>query len=164
MLPHLVIEDSDGIKYADYNSLIPLLVLAVNELNVKVTQLTARLDALEEHAGDGEEVPSEEGLRSDSGDVDPDGIDSLFNPALYQNIPNPFSADTHIRYCLPESVVQADLYIYDMQGHQIKRIRVEGRGESTVTIHGSELQAGMYIYALIADGQEIDSKRMILTK
>ena len=59
---------------------------------------------------------------------------------------------------------QADLYIYDMQGKQVKRITVSDRGESAVTLHGSELQAGMYIYALIADGQEVDSKRMILTK
>jgi hypothetical protein len=31
-------------------------------------------------------------------------------------------------------------------------------------IYASELAAGMYLYALIADGQEVDTKRMILTK
>ena len=77
---------------------------------------------------------------------------------------NGIPADTQIRYSLPESVRQADLYVYDLQGKQVKHIVVSDRGQSSVTIHGSELQAGMYIYALIADGQEVASKRMILTK
>jgi len=33
-----------------------------------------------------------------------------------------------------------------------------------IMIHGHELPAGMYLYALIADGTVIDTKRMILTK
>lgn len=56
------------------------------------------------------------------------------------------------------------MYIYDMQGTQIRRIEIVDRGKSCVTLQGSELSAGMYIYSLIADGKEIDSKRMILTK
>ena len=83
---------------------------------------------------------------------------------LYQNQPNPFSSETVIRCSLPESVAQATIYVYDMQGKQIKSVKVSGRGETSATISGSELEAGMYIYALIADGREIDSKRMILTK
>ena len=156
VLPQLVIEDNDGIKYVDYNSIVSLLVVAVNELKGQVDALTSQLDGSAPVAHAPAQTPQTSGT---------DGIaDGLAVPALYQNIPNPFTADTHIRYSLPESVVQADLYVYDMQGHQIKRITVSDRGESTVTIHGSELQAGMYIYALIADGQEVDSKRMILTK
>ena len=36
--------------------------------------------------------------------------------------------------------------------------------QNSVTIQGSSLQRGMYLYSLIADGQEVDTKRMILTK
>lgn len=60
--------------------------------------------------------------------------------------------------------MQADIYIYNMQGSQIRKIEITDRGESSIILQGSELSAGMYIYALIADGKEIDSKRMILTK
>ena len=56
------------------------------------------------------------------------------------------------------------MYIYDMQGSQIKNISDLVKGEGAVTIEGHELSAGMYIYTLIADGKEIDTKRMILTK
>jgi hypothetical protein len=34
----------------------------------------------------------------------------------------------------------------------------------TQIISGSEFSAGIYLYALIADGKEIDMKRMILTE
>ena len=154
VLPQLVIEDTGGIRYVDYTSIVSLLVVAVNELKAQVEDLQG-----------GAAPASYAPARAPQQTTDLDDVaGSLTAPALYQNIPNPFTADTHIRYCLPESVQQADLFIYDMQGHQIKRIAVTGRSESAVTIHGSELQAGMYIYALIADGQEIDSKRMILTK
>ena len=36
--------------------------------------------------------------------------------------------------------------------------------DGTVTIEGGSLDAGMYLYSLIADGKVIDTKRMILTK
>jgi hypothetical protein len=38
------------------------------------------------------------------------------------------------------------------------------KGKGEVIIQGSELKSGLYIYSLIVDGKEIDSKRMILTR
>lgn len=35
-------------------------------------------------------------------------------------------------------------------------------GNGSITISGSELEAGMYIYTLAIGGVEVDSKRMIL--
>jgi len=157
VLPQLVIEDTDGIRYVDYNSIVSLLVVAVNELKGQVDALTAQLD------GTAPALYAPARAPQPATGLD-DVAAGLAVPALHQNIPNPFSADTHIRCTLPESVVQADLYVYDLQGHQVKRIAVEQRGDTSVTIAGSELQAGMYIYTLIADGREVDSKRMILTK
>ena len=45
-----------------------------------------------------------------------------------------------------------------------ERLVAEGRGESQVTLTARDLKAGMYLYALVADGQLIDSRQMILTK
>ena len=151
VMPELIHTDKAGYKYVDYIGIIPLLVNAVQELQAELAAVR----------GDRQDAPARSPMHTAA---NADVADGLAVAALHQNIPNPFSADTHIRYCLPESVQQADLYVYDMQGHQVKKIAVAGRGESSVTIHGSELQAGMYIYALIADGQEVDTKRMILTK
>ena len=74
-----------------------------------------------------------------------------------------FTSDTKIRYTLSEDVVNANLYIYNMQGTQIKNISGLSGGAGVITINGRELKAGMYIYTLIADGKEVDTKRMILT-
>ena len=83
---------------------------------------------------------------------------------LEQNIPNPFSDNTRIDMYLPESVSNATLYIYNMQGKQIKTFNIQERGNTSVTINGYTLDAGMYLYTLIADGKEVDTIKMILTK
>jgi hypothetical protein len=36
-------------------------------------------------------------------------------------------------------------------------------GQGSVKIKASELKAGIYIYTLLINGQEVDTKRMILT-
>ena len=98
------------------------------------------------------------------------GINTIETPnesvvaQLFQNSPNPFNSVTTIRFTLPESVLNANIYIYDLQGKQVMCLPVDERGASQVSTNGSGLQPGMYIYTLIADNQEIDSKRMILTK
>lgn len=83
---------------------------------------------------------------------------------LYQNTPNPFSQSTEIRYDLPLETLQAVIYIYDMSGLQIASYSITELGSGSITIPAGNLQAGMYLYSLIADGQVIDTKQMILTK
>ncbi len=83
---------------------------------------------------------------------------------LYQNTPNPFSEKTEISFFLPQNVTAASLYIFNLQGSLLKDIPVKTRGKGSVLIDGAVLQPGMYIYSLIVNGQEVDSKRMVLTK
>ncbi len=65
---------------------------------------------------------------------------------------------------VPEDVGFATVMIYNLEGKQMKNIQVQDRGKVSVKISGSELSAGMYLYALIADGKVVDTKRMILTQ
>ncbi len=51
-----------------------------------------------------------------------------------------------------------------MKGTPVKSIELTNKGIGNITIDAKELKAGMYIYALIVDGQIIDSKNMILTE
>ena len=83
---------------------------------------------------------------------------------LLQNVPNPFTENTSISYNIPENSQKASLHIYDMQGSEIKNFEIKQRGEGKAIIYGSELKAGMYLYTLIIDNKEVDTKRMILTK
>lgn len=148
VLPELVVCDNSGNYGIDYISCIPLLVNAIRDLKSELDELKG--------------VGSVKKARST-------GINNVNNSEsvvakLFQNSPNPFSSITTIKCTLPESVQSAMIYIYDLQGKQVMSIPVDERGASQVTISGSALQPGMYIYALIADNQEVDSKRMILTK
>jgi len=83
---------------------------------------------------------------------------------LYQNIPNPFSSNTEIKCQLPESAKHAILYIYNLQGAELESYAITQTGINTITVYGSELPAGMYLYTLVVDNEIIDTKRMILTK
>lgn len=162
--PELVHTDKDGYMYIDYIGMIPLLVNAIGELNA---QVEAQNEQIEELKVENSEL-SQAVIYAQSpavGNNQPSQIaDDFLRNALYQNAPNPFTTSTAIAMSLRSDVSQAMLYIFDMQGALLKSIPVTDRGNVSVTIDGGELNAGMYIYSLIADGKEVASKRMILTK
>lgn len=140
LYPDLVYADGEGYLSVNYIGLIPILIEGMKEQQRQIEELKA--------------ASGTSGLESVV----------LNNSSLRQNTPNPFSSTTEIRYALSENTQKADLYIYNMQGMQIKSISNLAKGVGSVIIEGSELSAGMYIYTLIADGKEVDTKRMILTK
>ncbi len=148
--PELVYEGGDGYLSINYIELIPLLIKSIQELNGKVEEL--------------ENNANKSLIRGES-----DGTTSLAKTALattvlYQNTPNPFTENTQISCVISKDVKSAVLYIYDMNGRQIDSMPIEERGEVTLTIQGRSLDAGIYMYSLITDGQVIDTKRMVLTK
>ncbi len=146
--PDLVVEGEDGYLAVNYIEIIPLLIRSIQELNAKIEQYEQS------------DAPIH---KAQSRTTDATGIDAIVT-ALYQNEPNPFTESTVIRVDVAEGVTTADLYIYNMNGEQITEYSIVERGATSVTIDGGSLNAGMYLYALIADGQVIDTKRMILTK
>lgn len=153
VFPELVSENSYGYLSVDYLGLIPMLVEAVKTMGAKIEEQEAVIESLTAKAEGPRHAPKDAGI---------DGPAAV-KASLSQNRPNPFTSVTRIDCTLPEEVAEATLRIYDLQGKQVMSLSVEGRGNTSVTVDGSALPAGMYIYALIADGQEIDSRRMILT-
>lgn len=146
--PDLVIESQDGYLAINYLEIIPLLIRSVQELK---SELDASKGGAQKAAT--RSVEEEEAT----------AIDAIVT-TLYQNTPNPFTESTLIQCDVAEEVAKADLYIYDMNGKQITVYPIAERGATSITIEGRSFEAGMYLYALIADGQVIDTKRMILTK
>lgn len=147
MYPHLVVENEDGYLGINYMEIIPLLVSAVQELNTKL-----------EHYENA--APRKTPEYRFANDTDLDVVCNI----LYQNEPNPFSKTTYIKCDISSDVTNAVLYIYNMNGEQIEEYVVTERGKTEVAIDGGMLNPGMYLYALIADGTVVDTKRMILTK
>ena len=148
LYPDLVKESQDGYLTINYIEIIPLLIRSIQELNAKIELFEQGNAPIQ---------------KAQSRTTDATGIDAVVT-ALYQNTPNPFTESTEIRVDIAEGVTTADLYIYNMNGEQIAVYPIIERGATSVTIDGGSLSAGMYLYALIADGQVIDTKRMILTK
>ncbi|MDX2302424.1 MAG: tail fiber domain-containing protein [Microscillaceae bacterium] len=149
----MVADPQEGYLAVDYVGLIPYLIAAFQEQEQKLTEVQALR----------EEVKQLKAALASIQGANPVQNSSL-KAQLYQNTPNPFHRETEIRFHLPDGVGEATLFVYDMQGTQIQKISLTQRGTSSVRLQSGTLKAGMYLYALIADGQEVDTKRMIITE
>ncbi|MBS1774404.1 MAG: T9SS type A sorting domain-containing protein [Bacteroidetes bacterium] len=101
-------------------------------------------------------------LTSNSGksDTQAPGI----NNELYQNTPNPFGAETSIGFSIVKMQQSAYIAIYDLNGRELYRYHVTAKGKGSITVSGEKLVPGQYLYSLIVDGQEVDTKKMVVTK
>lgn len=154
-LPHVVFTDEQGIKAVNYIEVIPYLVEGMKELSDRNAELEREVEALMAQLNG--TSPSDKGAGNSLND-------NMRGAELFQNVPNPFDAETKISYFLPASIRSAQMLVFDMNGRQLRSIDIAQMGEGTISINGSEFEAGMYFYSLIADGQEVETKRMILTK
>lgn len=134
-------------------ALIPVLTEAIKELNEKVETNSGLINELQNKIKKLEDN-SISNLKSTSV--------ARIDAKLYQNAPNPFSLQTKIKFQLPVDFIEASIIIYNMQGTQIMR-KILNKNDSEVITNASELQPGMYMYSLIVDNIEIDTKKMILT-
>lgn len=129
--------DPYTIRYAEF--VVPL-VKAVQELAVIADAREREIFQLEQTLREYLEATPSDGKRSTS--------------ATFQNSSGSLSGN-EIHIALPTGIVQADLIVYSPEGKEIKDIRVDDRGDTTVKISGSEFHPGTYLYALIADGKLI---------
>jgi hypothetical protein len=86
------------------------------------------------------------------------------NPKLEQNIPNPFTQNTVIKFYIPQNAGSAVIKVYSLDGSELKSIVVSTKGFGETEISGNTLSAGTYTYMLILDGKVVDTKQMVLTK
>ena len=163
LFPDLVYKDSAGMLGVDYIGIIPLLVNALSEQESILTAQTEKISDLEKRLLKLENGtnPSPQKVGATSTPIE---TNTLTYPVLEQNVPNPFNAITTIGFYLPNTVNTAGIYVYDMNGTQLKSYTITEKGKGNISIKGLEFSAGMYLYALIVDGKVIDTKRMILTK
>jgi hypothetical protein len=153
ILPGLVKTMPDSTKAIAYTDVTALLVEAIKEQQIQIDVLKKQINNIDNSGS----------LKNTEELTNMESTKSIALAYLEQNAPNPFNQTTQIDYYLPENIQKATIYIYDMNGLQMKAISINQHGNGSTTINGSELRPGMYLYSLIADGKEIDTKRMILT-
>lgn len=155
IFPDMVYTDDKGVKGIAYLEIIPVLIEAIKEQDAKIEALTAQIN---ECCKNNSNLKSASALTGTSTDL------ANNKASLDQNIPNPFSRETQIGCFIPDGTTTSMLYIYNMNGTQLQQYNISGKGKQAVTIYGSSFEPGMYLYALVIDGREVDTKRMILTK
>jgi hypothetical protein len=134
-------------KAINYVGMISLLTEAVKELNVELTAVRQDMD----------EYKTNEVVRTQLFQ-NPNVINGY---SIEQNVPNPFSDKTSIRFQLAPGVQSATLSVFNLNGAFVRDYVLEGNS-GEVEILASEIGKGMYIYSLNQNGQEIISKRMIV--
>ena len=159
VIPEAVQTDGYGNKFVNYDAVIPILVEAFKEQQSQkegeIKQLKAELAALKSQM---------ETLTRKWEDLNPneDSNEGVETGKLFQNNPNPFDQSTNINYFLADRVQQARLNVYDMTGKLVKTYPLTNKGKASLTIQNNELRAGMYTYALIADGALVGTSKMIV--
>ena len=146
VFPEVVYTFPTGEKAIAYTELIPILVEAIKEQQ-------SRIESLETLLSNSDKKKTIEHKPAISQKID--------ETVLYQNTPNPFNQETSIAYRIPGNVT-ASICIYNLSGQQLKKYTLaETNGK--ITVQASEFPVGIYIYSLIINNQEFDSKRMVLT-
>lgn len=144
LFPDLVSKGQDGYLTVNYMELVPVLIRSIQELKSEIDELKGA-------------AVSTRGTTDINKETLADRI------ILYQNMPNPFREKSVIRFKLSDNVREASICIFDLSGKMLKKFPISS-GMESVSLAGDELGEGMFLYSLIVNGQEIDTKKMIITK
>jgi hypothetical protein len=141
-----------------YDDLIPVLIKAIQEQQQEI-------DALKKAVGTTAVTTSSSSSPASVNTNEQSNVVNLklSNVELEQNFPNPLQNSTSIRYNIPKDTKNASLLISDVNGKTIKQVSITS-GNGIVNLDTSLLSAGTYTYTLIADGNKIDSKKMVIAK
>lgn len=162
----LIIPGITDTSYGDltmsYDQLIPFLVNGTKELHDNDNNQSAVIDSLSQRIIDLEQVVY--GEKDNNSTLEITTLEEeVTTSVLYQNTPNPFKQNTTIRFNIIEEMTSASIMVFNMNGGLIKTVPLTNE-QQELTIRGGDLKAGMYLYTLVVDGNEIDTKRMILQK
>jgi hypothetical protein len=154
VVPEVVRTQTDGKKAIAYANLVALLIEAFKEQQVKINELEQYIQNCCEF---------NDNIRSKRTDTE---INQTKNGSsvLYQNSPNPFNEKTIIEYEIGEKAFsEANIYVFDLNGKLLKTYPLNS-AKGNIEISAFELEPGMYLYSLVVNKKEIDTKRMILTQ
>ncbi len=151
--------DGDAIKYITINAIKEQQVQIeekdrqIKALTEELVKTNQRIDALLESLGKGETVVSPE-----SGNLSATEV-----AKLYQNVPNPFSNTTTIKFFIPAQAKTAAIEVYDVATNKvITSYNVSGvKGEGQVEYTAQGAIPNTLVYKLIINDVPVDQKKMI---
>ena len=81
---------------------------------------------------------------------------------LKQNQPNPLKNTTIIEYELPGNISTASLVIYDLEGKEMDVFSIFEKG--SIEYDASNLENGIYVYAIVANGKILARQKMVVQR
>ncbi len=148
-----VIDDNNNVteyfeyKTINYLGLIAILTASVQELSLEIEKLKETNQSYVVYS-DRLEVEEMERLKK-------------LAYKLEQNYPNPFQGRTTIEYSIPDDEKNASIMVFNMTGKLLKEFNLREK-VGKIEITSDEFQAGIYLYSLVSDNNEIITKKMIV--
>lgn len=121
VLPEVVGKDENGNYAMNYQAIIPVLAEAIKEQNAVISELKAKIEIL---------LIASTNNTTSVKDVE----NSLGLAEMMQNKPNPFNKETTITCIIPEASSNSVLFIYDIQGKQLRKTEIKQKGKTDITI------------------------------
>lgn len=152
VLPELVQTDENGVMSIDYIGFIPIIVESIKEIQKTIDNQNEIINDLQNRLSEKESSSLLRSTNSSTGD----GA-SLNKAKLYNG-----EAAT-VSYKLNRSFTTANLQIFDVTGKLLKNIKLE-IPENTINMNSNELGYGTFIYALVVDGQKMDTLKKYINR
>ena len=143
-------------KALNYTELIPIIIKGMQEQQLAIDNLQQENEALRHQISEIKQLISANANSSDA-------RSNAGGAYLLQNVPNPFNQNTSVSCYVPASVKKAQLVVYNSDGRLIRTFTLTN-GRNTINIEAGSLSAGQYSCTLSADGKNIDTKNMTITK
>ena len=141
VVPEIVHTSNEGIKSTNYDAVIPILIEAIKELNLKITDLETQITVLN---------------------------NSNFNNVINANnkiisiSPNPTVDQLTVIISIDTEIENAKLNVYDVNGKKMSELNIIERTSTiTKTIRKENYENGIYFICLNINGKNIDSKKVI---
>ena len=146
VMPELVSLNDNGYYGVNYIDLIPILVEAMKDQQAQIDELQHQIANLS-----GVDLPTTDEAKS---------IGSRLNPHSAAKK----SQNISIGYYIDKINGEASMLLFDMQGKLIDTYPISNPGDGQITLPANTYPAGMYLYSLVVDGNEIATQKIILTE
>jgi hypothetical protein len=150
----------EDIKGVNYIGLVSVLTRGMQEQQQKIVSQDEKIATMEK------EIQALKQVVQTPGGVNPAKATQPVTAVGYelkQNIPNPFSESAIISFSIPATEKNASIAVFDLNGRLMTQYS-NISGKNQVVINAKELQPSIYLYSLLAGGQEILTKRMVITQ
>jgi hypothetical protein len=156
VVPEVVTTNSNGLKTIAYSNMVGLLVEAIKDEDNKVNALQKKLDSCIEATKRISLNQNKKDNRNES--------DTSNQARLYPCSACPVDQQMVFHCYVPLKTKNARLMVFDMNGGLKKAITINGKSNQMINVNKGELVPGMYYYSLMIDGNEVDTKKVIMTQ